>query len=64
MNVRTQLAVSLATLFVIVLLPYGPALHAQDIAPAQAATPTCKPVQVTPLTGTEPAAKIHIQVEY
>ncbi len=28
---------------------------------AQSATPTCQPVQVIPLTGTEPAAKIVVE---
>ncbi len=37
---------------VVVVMQFGRTTHAQN------ATPTCKPAQVIPLTGTEPAAKI------
>jgi hypothetical protein len=41
-----------AALSIAMLLPYSSTANAQDT------TPTCKPSQVIPLTGTEPAAKL------
>jgi hypothetical protein len=44
-----------AVLFVAGLMPYGITTHAQN------ATPACRPAQVIPLTGTEPAPKLVIE---
>lgn len=43
-----------AVLSVAALMPYGITTHAQN------ATPACRPAQVIPLTGTEPAPKLVI----
>lgn len=42
----------------ITILSVAVMLLSGTVAFAQGATPTCKPVQVIPLTGTEPAAKL------
>jgi hypothetical protein len=44
-----------AVLFVAGLMQYGITTHAQD------ATPACRPAQVIPLTGTEPAPRLIIE---